>query len=366
MFVPRQIFRTDSLNRKGIIMTDKKIISPSNPAFSYMGRIDFEKPDSPLFIYAGSMVTAKFTGTSVGMMIHPYLIYSCTWIGAVVDGVQYKFDLNKSEVPVYIPIAEGLAEGEHTVTIFKRTAGSHHYFRFCGLMLDSTAEIMPDGHEYDMNIEVYGDSVSAGEVVEAVFYTGHTDPEHYSQYDNSWFSYSLTLARKLNARINCNAQGGISLIDGAGYFNPPDYIGLESAYDKLSYVPEMGITKWDFSRFHPDYVIIALGQNDANPDPKRIYDPEYNEKWKTVYKNMVNSLREKYSDSTRFIIITTVLMHEPVWDETLDNIVNELALDNVRRFKFRRNGAATPGHPRISEQEEMACELAEFIISWEK
>lgn len=50
-------------------MTDKKIISPANEVFSYMGRIDFSKPDSPLFIYAGSMVSAKFTGTSVGMMI---------------------------------------------------------------------------------------------------------------------------------------------------------------------------------------------------------------------------------------------------------------------------------------------------------
>lgn len=47
-----------------------------------------------------------------------------------------------------------------------------------------------------------------------------------------------------------------------------------------------------FSRYTPDYVIIALGQNDANPDPKRIYEKEYREKWKTVYKNMVLDLNE--------------------------------------------------------------------------
>lgn len=56
-------------------MTNRKIVSPSDRAFSYMGRIDFSKPDSPLFIYAGSMVSTKFTGTSVGMMIFPHLIY---------------------------------------------------------------------------------------------------------------------------------------------------------------------------------------------------------------------------------------------------------------------------------------------------
>ena len=38
-------------------MTNRKIVSPSDRAFSYMGRIDFSKPDSPLFIYAGSMVS---------------------------------------------------------------------------------------------------------------------------------------------------------------------------------------------------------------------------------------------------------------------------------------------------------------------
>ena len=66
-------------------MTERKIVSPSNEAFSYMGRIDFEDKDAPLFIYAGSMVTAKFTGTSVGMMILPQLIYKVTWIGAYLS-----------------------------------------------------------------------------------------------------------------------------------------------------------------------------------------------------------------------------------------------------------------------------------------
>lgn len=347
-------------------MTERKIVSPSNEAFSYMGRIDFEDKDAPLFIYAGSMVTAKFTGTSVGMMILPQLIYKVTWIGAVVDGIQYKFELNNSDTPVYIPIVDGLQPGEHTITIFKRTAGSHHYFRFCGLMIDSGAEVMPDGHEYDMNIEVYGDSVSSGEVVEAVYYCEHCDPGHYSQYDNSWFSYSLMLARKLNARIHCNAQGGISLIDGAGYFNPPDYIGMQTVYEQMSYEPHFGITKWDFSRFTPDYVIIALGQNDANPDPKRIYDKEYREKWKSTYKTMVSDLDSKYGGNARFILITTVLMHEPIWDEAIDEVVAELDRDNIRRYKFRRNGAATPGHPRIPEQAEMAEELADFIRNWKK
>ena len=345
-------------------MNNKIIISPSDSAFDYIGRIDLSDKEKPLFVFAGSMIKVKFTGTSVGMMIQPMLMYKKTWIGAVIDNVQYCMQLNPTDVPVYIEIASDLSEGEHELTIFKRTAGTHHYFRFCGLVIDENAKVMPLNHKYDMNLEVYGDSVSAGEVVEAIYYTEHIDPAHESQYDNAWFSYSLSLARKLNARIHCNAQGGISLINGAGFFNPPQYIGMESVYDKLSYVPEFGVTPWDSSRFTPDYVIIALGQNDAHPDPKLIHEEAYNEKWRTVYKNMVNDLRGKYGDNTKFIIITTVLMHEPIWDDTLDKIVLELNCDNVRRFKFRRNGAATPGHPKLPEQEEMAMELYDFIKNW--
>ena len=38
---------------------------------------------------------------------------------------------------------------------------------------------------------MYGDSVSAGEVSEAVEYTGKPDPEHNGQYSNSWYSYDV-------------------------------------------------------------------------------------------------------------------------------------------------------------------------------
>ena len=53
-------------------------------------------------------------------------------------------------------------------------------------------------------------------------------------------------------------------------------------------------------------------------------------------------------------------MHDPRWDEVLDEIKEELG-DFVYRYRYRRNGAATPGHPRITEQNEMALELSQFI-----
>ena len=46
-------------------------------------------------------------------------------------------------------------------------------------------------------MEVFGDSVSCGEVSEALKYVGKPDPEHDGEYSNSWYSYAWITARKL-------------------------------------------------------------------------------------------------------------------------------------------------------------------------
>ena len=74
-------------------------------------------------------------------------------------------------------------------------------------------------------------------------------------------------ARRLHAEIHDVAQGGIPLLDGTGWFAAPDYLGMESVYDKITYNPQLGESRqWDFSAYVPHVVIIALGQNDNHPD----------------------------------------------------------------------------------------------------
>lgn len=330
-----------------------------NNAFSYMGRIDFADKLAPVLIYAGSNIRCKFTGTFLNVTIDNISMSEYTSFGAVIDGIQYKTELKNENGAVSYKIAENLPEGEHTLIIFKRQAAAH-YFKFIGIETDG--EVMPENKKYDLKLEFYGDSVSAGEVTEAVYYDEHQDPEnHKGVYDNSYFSYTWILARKLNAEFYNNSQGGLALFDKTGYFYDKDLTGLETTYNKLSYVPyaAMGLTEWDFSRYTPDIVVFAIGQNDASPDPKAIFDKEYAEKWKAKYKEIVLELKERYGN-VKFLLVTTVLMHDPRWDEVLDEIKEELG-DFVYRYRYRRNGAATPGHPRITEQTEMGLELEQFI-----
>ena len=338
-------------------------------AFVYTGRIDFENPAEPLMIYAGSTVETKFTGKTVGIYVKNQSMFVYTAIGVLVDNVQYKLELTDSEEEQFFRIPAELGEGEHTLVVFKRQAAAH-YFRFCGIETEEGAEVTAPTKKYSIKIEVFGDSVSAGEVTEAFNYEGCIDPaEHNGVYDNSWFSYPMILGRRLSARVHNNAQGGIALFDKTGYFCGPDretLIGVESTYDKLSYVPysRQGMTLWDFSRFTPDLIIFAIGQNDPNPCEEETKSEEYVEKWKGKYKEIIGDLKKRYGEQVRVVMILTVLMHDPRWDTYLDEIESELRDETVRHYRFRRCGQATPGHPRLTEQVEMAEELGAYIRDW--
>ena len=90
------------------------------------------------------------------------------------------------------------------------------------------------------------------------------------------------------------------------------------------------------------------------------YDGAKAVEWRKAYKGFIETLMEKYEGCT-FILTTTVLMHDPAWDRAIGEVCDEIGSSKVHHFMYKRNGAATPGHPRIAEHEEMAMELTGFI-----
>ena len=340
---------------------------PDNEKINYMGRIEFSDPKAPVFYFAGSQILFDFSGTSLKIKLNNHTVWGEVSLGAIIDGEMIKVQLQaeNNDKDMTLTVAENLAAGKHTAVIYKKHAGNQ-FFAFKGIEAD---ELLEKPELPSFKVEAYGDSVCAGEVIEAADYVGKCDPEgHNSRYDNVWNSFVMQTARDLGGQIHNICQGGIALFNGTGYFHSPDYIGLETTYDKLCYFPEGGeLTPWDFKRYIPDLVIIAIGQNDkhngiTDSDDIDIADPAYREKWKTAYKKFVFDLNEKYG-SPKFVLTTTVLMHDAEWDKAIDEIKDELNAAGVKAYHnlFTRNGAATPGHPRLAEHNEMAEELTAFI-----
>ena len=379
-------------------------ISPSDPRLIYCGRIDFDNPDAPVMVYPSSYVTFRFTGNLLKVKLTNKRSCWSNRMGCVIDGVQTAVllyeDNEEHEYTIYgdnacvelknysadsscpdgkrgVPAGEndigktdaaendnGDCDGWHEVIFFKRQ-DSANYVTIHGFELEDGAELAINETEKSkkLKIEVYGDSVSCGEVSEAVDYVGKVDPVHNGEFSNSWYSYAWMTARKLNAKIHNISQGGIALLDGTGYFGAPGYLGVESCYDKIEYLPDLGeVKQWDFSRYTPDVVVVAIGQNDAHPDNymPEDYDGAKAKRWRERYEWLIRKLMQLYPE-TKIVLATTILMHDAAWDRAIDDVCKKIASDRVHHFLYKRNGAGTPGHIRIPEAQEMSEELVAYI-----
>lgn len=339
-------------------------IWPEHKKLRYCGRIDWREEKAPVFVFPCTSVQMCFTGEKLTVYVRNHSAYWENYLGCILDGVQTKLLLpEEGEGALEIEVSP-VPGGVHEVMLFKRQDACHEA-SFLGFEIAEGGEVKDLPPEPSRRIEVYGDSVSAGEVSEAVSYTGKTDPEHNGEYSNSWYSYAWMTARRLGARIHDIAQGGIALLDGTGWFDAPRYMGMESAWDKVHYHLALGeATEWDFSEYTPQVVIVAIGQNDNHPEDymKEDYDGERAIRWRSAYGEFLRKLRAVYPKA-QIVCITTLLMHAPEWDRAIGEVCGEMQDERIHHFLFRRNGAGTPGHLRIPEAEEMAEELSAYIES---
>lgn len=374
------------------------LVLPDHEGLKYSGRIDFENAQAPVFVYAGSYVRIRFTGNCIGVIISNQRSYGSNYVGYILDGVQGKFLLERSdglhessdalhedsnvhrqddvrnednnvaheqdgERHGYC-LGKNLGNEEHELLLFKRMDACH-YFTFHGFELEDGSRVLPPPEVPGRRIEVFGDSVSCGEVSEAVDYVGKEDPKHDGEFSNSWYSYSWITARKQNAELHITSQGGAALLDKTGWFCWPDFVGMESIYDKIQYNPQLGALKeWDFSRWTPHVVVLAIGQNDANPENYMAedYESEKAVNWRKHYRAFIEKLMGLYPKA-HFVLTTTILGHDPGWDRAIDDVCREFDSPRVHHFLYENNGCGTPGHIRIPEAEKMAEELSAFIDS---
>lgn len=325
------------------------------------GRIDTDIENGIKLVWPGSYVKFYFDGTSLSVKINNFRFWNGKYIGAVIDGEEKKIELADGEQTVHI--ASNLADDRHEAIIYKRMAG--HYFDVEKIILDDGAKLLEPDPLPEKKIEFYGDSVTAGDLVDYDDCTGKPDPaENDGSRDNSWHTYAMICARELPAQVYNTSQGGIAIFDGTGYFEMPSTKGLESCYDKLRYCSGDKITNWDFSRFVPHVIVFAVGQNDSSVGNDKIYDPEYRDRWETRYMQIINSVRS-HSPKAAVVLALTLMGHDSGWDNAIEEIKNRLGGEEngVYHLRYKRAGKATPGHPRNAEQREMADELIEFLNS---
>lgn len=337
-------------------------IEPDNKKLQYYGRIDWSILNEPVFIYPCTSVGMKFTGNILKIHIKNKNAYWDNFLGCILDGKQISLPLPKEGADILDIPVERTKTDKHEVLFFKRQ-DSCHELTVLAFEIDDDGKILDMPEKPKRKIEVYGDSVSAGEVSEAVDDVGKEDPDHNGEYSNSWYSYAWMTARKLNAQIHDIAQGGIALMNKTGWFYEPDAVGMETVWDTVHYNPVFGEpVKWDFSGYTPHVVIVAIGQNDSHPQDymKEDYDGEKAVLWREQYAAFLGKIRNQYPDA-QIVCCTTLLQHDENWDRSIGQAVQEMKDAKITQYIFKRNGKGTPGHLRIPEAQEMADELAAYI-----
>lgn len=344
-------------------MMPDTFISPDHPFLQYSGRIDFDDPMNPVWVFPCTFVKFRFSGRFIKAEVTNMRGCWDNYLGVIIDGKARSVLLAPQGRQVII-LGEDLSEGEHEFMLYKRMDSCHQVVLH-GFHLPPEAVIAKTDPLPKRRIEVYGDSVSAGEVSEAVDYCGLQDPPNNGEYSNSYYSYSWCTARRLNAQLHNISQGGIALLAGTGYFHGPDYLGMEYMYDKIQYNTQIDKAKqWDFTRYTPHVVIVAIGQNDNHPDDfmQDHYEHPKAINWRLRYAAFIKKLRSIYPKAV-IVLTTTILNHSVNWDRSIEEVTQSLNDPAVHHFLYSNNGCGTHGHIRIPEAEKMALELSAFLES---
>lgn len=240
-----------------------------------------ESRDTLFFNWSCAGFTVRFFGKRVVLDVlafpetYPGEADSLPWFALFLDGAKEPariFSLSVGESCVTLFTSE--IAGEHTLTLVKRSEGSKGRAGLRALTIEGEL-LSPSTVTRKRKIEFVGDSITCG--------FGNEMPPEAAQFsaeqENGLLSYGAIAAELLDADYQLVCVSGIPLcwardehyrmrLPWAPDFTPPvrtmeAYYAYADRFQEEREGKQECFTRWDFSRFEPDAVVINLGTNDA-------------------------------------------------------------------------------------------------------
>ena len=341
--------------------SNELIVSYTNPNIEYSGRIDSSGSNGVDMYWSGTSTKINFEGKSVQALFEDE-----------GDRNYYNIILDNDSIILFHPIGKkkyynlvsNLSEGKHSLEIFRRTEWSRGKTTFYGYKITGNAKILPKSPAKKRKIEFYGDSITAGYGNEDT--DGGNNPD--STFTNNYMSYAAITARNLDAQYSCIAKGGIGIMISFFDFTMPDI------YDRLN--PNDETSKWNFSLYTPEVVVVNLFQNDSwlvKKTGRKLFKEKFGTTPPTeeyiinAYKNFILSIRGKYPDANIICALGSMdaTKEGSPWPGYIKKAVKELEDPKVMNYIFKYKN--TGGHPVVEEDKVMATNLTKFInenIEW--
>jgi lysophospholipase L1-like esterase len=317
------------------------------PGVRYVGRVDASDPAAGKFSWSATGLVATVSGSKISASLETSGT-STVFFQPVIDGVAgERFQVASGTHTV--TLGEGLADGAHTVELYRESEGSYGISVFRGFV-EGTLGAPPAST--GRLIEVIGDSISCG--------YGNLGADVHPPWDVScpfsleteaaYLAYGPMLGRALGAEVSVVARSGWGMYR--------DYGGSTANVMSAVYENTLGSSaapKYDFART-PQAVIINLGTNDSSmeQDPGTAYEDAYVAFLGTVRaKNPSSWIFLTIGPMTSGALLGTMRAH-------LDNVVARFADARVSTVLLATQDVATTGcdyHPDVEEQQRIADTL---------
>ncbi|HEY7885217.1 MAG TPA: GDSL-type esterase/lipase family protein, partial [Cellvibrionaceae bacterium] len=242
-------------------------------------------PNAPLLTWPATRVDIRFTGSALAVTLDDEL--GKNFYNAFINenwAQPRVLELAQGE-HTYLMVKD-LPEGEHQLTLFKRTEGEEGATALKAIYLLEGGALLEPPAKPTRRIEIYGDSITSG--------MGNMAPlegEDGNLADkNSFLSYGAIAARSLDAEYRSISQSGIGIMVSWFDFTMPDF------FDQLSAVGDND-SQWDFSQWAPQVVVINLFQNDSWLVEKRLDPVPDGEARIKAYMDFIKEVHNRYPEA---------------------------------------------------------------------
>ncbi len=320
------------------------------------GRFDRSDKSELVFAWSGSVIAARFTGTSAGVVLED--AQGKNQFALVVDGQLKKDKLAAKRGEHAYLLASALSAGEHEVVLHRLTEASLGETKFLGFRFGKEGKIAAPSRPSSRRMEVIGDSISAAYGNEGPDKSCPFSPET----ENHYLSYEAIAARKLGAELVTIAWSGKGVFSNRG--SEVDTVVMPVLWKRT--LPDRDDSRWDFAAYQPDAVVVNLGTNDFAPEVKDVSP------FAAAYLAFIREVRGCYPKATIYCALGPAL--SDAWPEGrsaltraragIQGAVEALAAAGDARIRFVEfpvqtgaNGYGCDWHPSLRTHELMAEQL---------
>ncbi len=326
----------------------------------YTGRV-LVTDSATLLSWSATSAKVNFKGTGIKVMLKDEKGVST--YNVIVDG-KVTAKLQPDTTKKLYTLAAGLRPGKHTVELFKRTEYEHGKTWLYEFRPAKKTVLLEAPAAAQRKIEFFGNSITCAYGVE----DSSGKDRGTAPYENAYLSYATIAARHFNADVHLTAKSGIGIMISWAPVIMPEIYDRTVATDPNS--------KWDFSTYTPDVVVINLFQNDSwlvnNPTHAQFEARFHGKKPEepqiiAAYAGFVKTIRSKYPDATIICALGNmdITRKGSPWPGYVEKVVASLNDAHIYTHFFPYKN--TPGHPQVSEQQAMAKSLIAFIeekVKW--